>query len=85
MKQKFFAMIAAAALLLGMTGCTGVDNPSSTLNDEKALEQSLVGLWWDEFEYADVTEAGVPFSRVVLAVKAIQDKGEEFKALELTK
>ena len=73
MKQKFFAMIAAAALLLGMTSCTGVDNPSSTINDEKALEQSLVGLWWDEFEYADVTEAGVPFSRVMLAVKANAD------------
>ena len=73
MKQKFFAMIAAAALLLDMTSCTGVDNPSSTINDEKALEQSLVGLWWDEFEYADVTEAGVPFSRVMLAVKANAD------------
>jgi len=71
MKSRFFAMIAAAALLLGMTGCTGVDNPST--NDMSVLEQSLIGLWWDEFEYADVTEAGVPFSRVLLAVKADAD------------
>ena len=64
-------MFAAAVLLLGMTGCTAVDNPSS--NNVDVLEQSLVGLWWDEFEYADVTEAGVPFSRVLLAVKADAD------------
>jgi len=73
MKQKFFAMFAAAMLLLGMTGCTGVDNPSTSTDDMSVLEQSLVGLWWDEFEYADVTEAGVPFSRVLLAVKADAD------------
>jgi len=60
-------------LLLGMTGCTGVDNPSTSTDDMSVLEQSLVGLWWDEFEYADVTEAGVPFSRVLLAVKADAD------------
>ena len=71
MKYKLFAMFAAAVLLLGMTGCTNEDNPSSS--DINVLEQNLVGLWWDEFEYADVTEAGVPFSRVMLAVKADAD------------
>ena len=58
-------------LLLGMTGCTVEDNPSS--NDIDVLEKNLVGVWWDEFEYADVTEAGVPFNRVMLAVKADAD------------
>ena len=29
MKQIFLAMFAAAALLVGMTGCSSVDNPSS--------------------------------------------------------
>ena len=61
----------AAVLLVGMTGCTKVDNPSSY--STSVSEQDLVGLWWDEFEYADVTEAGVPFSRVLLAVKADAD------------
>jgi len=37
------------------------------------LEKSLVGLLWDEYEYADVTETGVPFSRVLLAVIANAD------------
>ena len=65
-------MFAAVVLLTGVTGCSSVeDNPSS--GDIKALEQSLVGMWWDEFEYADVTEAGVPFSRAMLAVKANAD------------
>ena len=71
MKQKFFAMIAAAVLLLGMTGCSSVDNPSS--NNVIVQEQDLIGLWWDEFEYAGETEAGMPFSRVLLAVKADAD------------
>lgn len=64
-------MMAAAVLLLGMTGCTVEDNPS--FNDIDVLEKNLVGVWWDEFEYADVTEAGVPFNRVMLAVKADAD------------
>jgi len=71
MKQKLFAVFAAAVLLMGMTGCSNEDNTSPI--DNEAQEQSLVGLWWDEFEYADVTEAGVPFSRVLLAVKADAD------------
>ena len=64
MKQKLFAMMAAAMLLLGLTACSNDDNPSTSVK-----EQSLIGLWWDEFEYADVTETGVPFSRVLLAVQ----------------
>lgn len=71
MKTRIIGLFAAAALLIGMTGCSKVDNPSST--DIDALEQSLVGLWWDEYEYTDVTEAGVPFSRVLLAIKANAD------------
>ena len=69
-------MFAAAALLLGMTGCGKSDNPISdnpNASDVSALEQELVGLWWDEYEYADVTETGVPFSRVLLAVIADAD------------
>ncbi|MBR4730909.1 MAG: hypothetical protein IK075_11730 [Prevotella sp.] len=66
----------AAILICGanvFTACTNdtSDNPATPSQQE--LEQSIVGLWWDEFEYADVTEAGVPFSRVMLAVKADAD------------
>ena len=48
-----------------------MDNPSS--NNVIVQEQDLIGLWWDEFEYAGETEAGMPFSRVLLAVKADAD------------
>ena len=70
MKKTIFAMIAAV-LLLGTTACMSEDNPSTV--DIDALERELVGLWWDEYEYADVTETGVPFSRVLLAVVADAD------------
>ena len=70
MKKLLFAMMAAV-LLVGMTGCSKDDNPTTV--DIDALEQELVGLWWDEFEYADVTETGVPFSRVLLAVDVEAD------------
>lgn len=72
MKQKIFTVLAAALLLMGATGCTkGEDNPSST--DMRLQEQDLIGLWYDEYEYADVTETGVPFSRVLLAVDVEAD------------
>ena len=71
MKQKFFAVFAAAVLLLGTTGCSNDDSPSPI--DIEALEQSLIGVWWDEYQYADVTETGIPFSRVLLAVIANAD------------
>ena len=71
MKQKFFAMFAAAVLLLGMTGCSKDDNSSSI--DINAMEKDLIGMWVDEFEYSDVTESGVPFDRVLLAIQANAD------------
>ena len=71
MKQIFFAMVAATVFLTGLTGCSKNDNPATA--DVSALEKGLVGLWWDEYEYADVTETGIPFSRVLLAVIANAD------------
>ncbi len=72
MKKTIFAMFAFAALLLGMTGCAESDNPT-TPTDPIYTEKDLVGLWWDEFEYADVTEDGVPFTHVLLAVEVNAD------------
>ena len=69
--KKIMQLVMGAVLLVGLTGCSKSDNPSTP--DIAALEQSLVGLWWDEYEYADVTEEGVPFSRVLLAVQVDAD------------
>ena len=69
MKKTIFAMFAAAALLLGMTGCSKSDNPSPIIPEPTVIsEDDLIGLWWDQFEYADVTEDGKAFTRVLLAV-----------------
>ena len=62
----------AAVVLLGMAGCSK-DEGTSTNTTKKLTEQDLVGLWWDEFEYSDVTETGEPFTRALLAVKADAD------------
>ena len=62
-------MLAAAVLLLATTSCSKDDN---TINVAE-LEKELVGVWWDEYEYADVTEKGVPFTRVLLAIVADAD------------
>ena len=75
MKKTIFAMMAVAALMLGMTGCSKSDNPSPNPSpiDNKISDEDLIGLWWDEFDYADKTEDGVPFTRVLLAVIADAD------------
>ena len=71
MKHKVLAMLAAALIMLGLGGCSK-DDKSSGINVAE-LEKGLVGVWWDEYEYSDVTETGVPFSRVLLVVKADAD------------
>ena len=71
MKAQLFSILAAAALLLCMTGCS--KDEATPSNTAKLSEQDLVGLWWDEFEYADVTETGQPFTHALLAVKADAD------------
>lgn len=71
MKRNLFVTFAAVLLLLGMTGCSNDDNSPS--EDIKVQEKDLVGIWWNAFEYADVTETGTPFNWVLLAVKADAD------------
>ena len=68
--------ILAAILVCGasiFTACTSNTSDNPVVPNPQELEQSLIGLWWDEFEYADVTEAGVPFTRVLLAVQVDAD------------
>ena len=72
MKQKFLTMFAVAMLLLGMSACTNEsDNPS--VPSQQEMEESLIGLWYEEFDYEDVTESGKPFNRALIAVEAKAD------------
>ena len=66
MKKIIIALFAVSALLLSLAGC-------NKEVDIKELEQSLVGVWWDQYEYSDVTETGVAFDTVLLAVVAEAD------------
>ena len=72
MKKKILAVLVIAVLLLGMIACTdSADNPVSPSQQE--LEESLVGLWYEEFDYEDVTEDGKPFNRALIAVETKAD------------
>ena len=66
MYRKVVSLFAVAFLLLGVTGC------KKNVNIEQ-LEKDLVGVWYDEFEYSGTTEAGTPFSKVLLAIQADAD------------
>jgi len=69
MKKTFNAMFFAAVLLLGMSACT--DNNDSPSQQE--IEANLVGLWYEDFEYEDVTEDGKPFNHAMIAMEANAD------------
>lgn len=75
MKQKILVVFTVVVLLSGMSACDELfgDSDTPVLNSHEEMERSIIGLWWDEYEYTDVTETGVPFSRVLLVVKADAD------------
>ena len=72
MKQKIFAMFATVVLLLGMCACSDKSDDPAPLSQQE-IEQSLIGLWYEEFDYKDVTEYGKPFNRALIVVEAKAD------------
>ena len=56
MKQKLFALLAAAALLLGMSACTREDNPTSA-QEEEVVEVSQQEIDPSEFQPIDISVA----------------------------
>ncbi len=76
MKQiSRFWMLAAILTICGASvfiSCTSNDdNPA--LPSQQEMEASLIGLWYEEFAYEDVTEDGKPFNRALIAVEANAD------------
>ena len=55
MKQKIFTIIATSVLLLGIGACKD-KNDDTALPSQQEMEESLTGLWYEEFNYEDVTE-----------------------------
>ena len=72
MKQRILVIIAVAAFLLGMGACTD-KNDSPVIPSQEEMEKSLIGLWYEEFAYEDVTEEGKPFNRALIVVEANAD------------
>ena len=73
--KRMIQWVLAATLICGasiFTSCTSNDdNPS--IPSQQEIEKSLVGLWYEEFDYEDVTEDGKPFNRALIAVEANAD------------
>ena len=63
-------LICGATVFASCSNDTG-DNPSPSSSQE--LEENIVGLWCEEFEYKDVTENGKPFNRALIVVEAKAD------------
>ena len=70
-KSWFLAVILIGCANL-FTACTSSDDKSATPNLQET-EESLVGLWCEEFKYEDVTEDGKPFNRALIAVETKHD------------
>ena len=72
MKQIFITMFATAMLLLCIGACSDKDD-NLALPSQQEMEESLIGLWYEEFDYKDVTEDGKPFNHALIAVEAKAD------------
>ena len=75
MKRNSIHNLAAILFFCGasvFTSCTlNNDNPATTSQQE--IEKSVIGLWYEEFEYQDVTEDGKAFNRAMIAVETKAD------------
>ena len=72
MKQKIITMFATAVFLLCMGSCSDKSD-NSAFSTQQEMENALVGLWYEDFAYEDVTEDGKPFNRAMVAVEAKAD------------
>ena len=70
--KKMIQWVLAATLICGssvFTACTSNDDTPANPSQQE-LEESLIGLWYEEFAYEDVTEEGKPFNRAMIAVES---------------
>ena len=66
-------MFAGAAFLLGLASCSD-NNDNLALPSLQEMEESLIGLWFDEFDYAGKLEdTGEEFTSVALAMQVNKD------------
>ena len=74
--KQMINWVLAATLICGaslFTACTDDISDNPAIPNQQGLEESLIGLWYEDFEYKDVTEDGKPFNRALIAVEAKAD------------
>ena len=70
--EKKFLMVVALLWAVVLTSCSDKDDNTDTRSQQE-LEESIIGLWQEEFEYKDVTEDGKPFNRALIVVETKAD------------
>ena len=70
--EKKFLMVVALLWAVVFTSCSDKDDNTDTRSQQE-LEESIIGLWQEEFEYKDVTEDGKPFNRALIVVETKAD------------
>ena len=71
-KYWIFAAVLTICGMSVFTACSSNDD-NTVIPSRQEMEASLIGLWYDEFDYEDVTEEGLPFTKVLLAVQVDDD------------
>ena len=69
--EKKFLMLVALLWAVVFTSCSDKDDNGTRSQQE--MEESIIGLWQEEFEYKDVTEDGKPFNRALIVVETKAD------------
>jgi len=65
-------MVTIICMGWGMVACTDkTDNVSRPSQQE--MEKDLIGLWYEDFDYKDVTEKGKPFNRAMITLEVKAD------------
>ena len=65
-------MVTIICMGWGMVACTDkTDNVSRPSQQE--MEKNLIGLWYEDFDYKDVTEKGKPFNRAMITLEVKAD------------
>jgi pimeloyl-ACP methyl ester carboxylesterase len=65
-------MVTIICMGWGMVSCTDkTDNIPSPSQQE--MEKDLIGLWYEDFDYKDVTEKGKPFNRAMITMEVKAD------------
>ena len=74
--NRMVQWVMAAILVCGasvFTACTDDTSDNPAIPSQQELEESLIGLWYEEFDYEDETEDGKPFNHALIAVEAKAD------------